>query len=159
MQANNTHIQINPNTYILLEEFLATFETSKLLIIPLINHQNEPLDRKFASPSTVHNRFSFTLVGDRDLISSLKQPLPFFRENQNHTTYLFCCSSFRRSTVRFSPNELHLVAPLCPLPHSHPASNSNTHMPNKRKQHKDFNAIKHHCISIECSSLFPSHSK
>jgi len=45
--------QQNPNAnqpkHTLWEEFLAILETSKLLIIPLINHQYQSLDRNFAS--------------------------------------------------------------------------------------------------------------
>jgi hypothetical protein len=104
---------------------LAALETSKLFIIPFINHQNQPLDRIYASLNTLHSEFSCTSIGDRDLIPLLpKKPLPL-KKNQNHTTYLLCCSSFRCSIARFPPTALHLVAP---LPHSHDASNSNTHI-------------------------------
>jgi hypothetical protein len=150
MQSNNTFIQINPK-HTLWEEFLAVLKTFKLFIIPLINHQNQPLDRISASLSTLRSGFSCTLVGDRDLISLLPKNL-YLHKNQNHITYLFCCSSFRHSTVRFPPSALHLAAP---LPQSHPVSSSNTHIPNRRKWHKDFNTIKHHRIYIQSSSLSP----
>jgi hypothetical protein len=129
---------------------MAAFKTSKLLIIPLINHQHQPLDRISTPTNTLRNKFSCNLVGDKDLITSPKQPPSF--ENQNHTTYLLFYSSFNCSIARFPLNTFHLATP---LPHNHPASSSNTHIPNRRKQHKDFNAIKHHRISIQCSSLFP----
>ncbi len=48
--------QQNPGTnqpkHTFWEEFLVAFETSKFLIIPLINHQDQPLDRNYASLST-----------------------------------------------------------------------------------------------------------
>ncbi len=143
MQSNNTLMQINPK-HTLWEEFLATFKTSKRFIVPLINHQNQPLDKNFTSLNTLRNEFSYTLVGDWNLIPLLPKNL-YPLKNQNHTTYLLCCSSFRRSTVRFLPTALHLTTP---LPHNHLASNNNTHIPNIRKWHKDFNVIKHCCISI-----------
>ncbi len=152
--ASQQHPHTNQPKHTFWEEFSTALETSKLLIIPLINHQNQPLYRNYASPNTLHNKFSCTLVGNRDLITSLEQPLLPPSENQNHTTYLLCCSSFCRSTTRCPPSALHLATP---LPHSHHVSNSNTHIPNGRKWHKDFNAIKHHHISIQCSSLYPRH--
>jgi hypothetical protein len=54
---------------------MAAFETFKLLIIPLINHQNQPLDRIYVSPSTLRIKFSCTSVEDKALITSLEQPL------------------------------------------------------------------------------------
>ncbi len=153
MQSNNTLIQINPK-HTLWEKKLAILETSKLFIIPLINHQNQPLDWISASLSTLRSGFSCTSVGDKNLIPLLEKNYYPCLKNQNHITYLLCCSSFCRSTTRFSLITLHLVAP---LPHSHLVSNISTHIPNRRKRHKDFNTIKHHRISIQCSSLSPHH--
>jgi hypothetical protein len=48
---------------------------------------------------------------------------------KNYTTYLHCCTSFHCCITRFSPSALHFVAP---LPHSHHASNSNTHTKQKK---------------------------
>jgi hypothetical protein len=132
---------------------MAAFKTIKLFIIPLINHQNQLLDWIYASLSTLRSRFSCALVGDKNLIPLPEKKTTFLHiKNQNHITYPLCCSPFCRSTARFLPTALHLVAL---LPHSHHASNNNTHIPNRKKQHKDFNAIKHHRISIQCSSLSP----
>jgi hypothetical protein len=144
MQANNTHIQINPNTH--WKELMAAFETSKL---PLINHQNQPLNRIFASPSTLRSEFSCTSIDfswrQRSNHKSRTTSTPPFFENQNHTTYLLCCSSFRCSTARFLPSTPHLATP---LPHNHHVSSSKTHIQDRKKRHKDFNTIKHHHISI-----------
>ncbi len=63
--------QQNPHTnqpkHTLWEEFLTTLETSKLLIIPHINHQNQPLDRISASLSTLCSKCSCTSIWDNDL--------------------------------------------------------------------------------------------
>ncbi len=59
---------------------------------------------------------------------------------KNHTIYLHCCTSFCRCILTFSSSALHLAPP---LPHNHLASSRNTYIPNRRKQHKSFNAIKH----------------
>jgi hypothetical protein len=84
--------------------------------------------------------------------TNLPQPPWKLKAKKIHTTYLHCCTSFHYCIARFPSSALHLVAP---LPHNHPMSNNNTHIPNKKKQHKSFNAIKHHRISIRWSSLFP----
>ncbi len=136
MQANNTHIQTNPK-HTLWEGFMVILKTSKNFIIPFINHQNQPLDWIFASPSTLRSRFSCTSVGDQDLIT-FHQIFYFPPKKQHHTTYLFCCSSSCHSIVIFFPIAFHLVGPLL---HNHPASSNNTHIPNRRKWHKDFNTI------------------
>ncbi len=86
----------------------------------------------------------------RSKIPSSTTSLPL--KAKNHTTYLHYYTSFRHCTMRFPSSALHLVTP---LPHSHPSSNNNTYIPNKRKWHKGFNAIKHLHISIRWSSLFP----
>jgi hypothetical protein len=75
------------------------------------------------------------------LFPSKPQPLEFTQENQAFFTYLLCCSSFYRSIAKNLPATLYFAAP---LPHSHPTSNNihnNIQNPNKRKRHKDFNAI------------------
>ncbi len=111
---------------------MATFETSKLLIIPLINHQNQPLDRISASLNTLCNGFSCTSIWNKDLKNSLEQP-PWYLNAKNHITYLHFCSSFRCCTARFLLSALHLAAP---LPHNHPASNNNTHSQTKENDTK-----------------------
>jgi hypothetical protein len=78
---------------------MAALETSKLLIIPLINNQNQPLYRIFASPSTLRNGFSYILIEDRNLITSLEQPLfhpLFFLKTK---TTLFICFFAHPSVV------------------------------------------------------------
>jgi hypothetical protein len=124
---------------------MAALETSKLYIIPFINHQNRPLDWIFASMSTLCSGFSYTSIRDRDIIPFPKKNYFPYLKNQNHTIYLLCCSSFFHSTMRFPATTFHLAVP---LPHNHPTSSNNTHIPNKRNWHKDFNAMKHRHISI-----------
>jgi hypothetical protein len=66
---------------------LAILETSKLFIIPLVNHQNQPLDKNFASFSTLRNEVSYSSIRERDL-------KPIFHnflkpESQNKPHYLY----------------------------------------------------------------------
>jgi len=119
MQANNTHIQINPK-HTLWEGFLAVFETSKLFIIPLINHQNQPLDWISASPSTLRNEFSCTSVGHRNLIPLFQKPLLFSRKTK--TTLLICFVAHPFVTPPWDFCRLHFIwqfpchiVILCPL--------------------------------------------
>jgi hypothetical protein len=82
--------QQNPYTnqpkHTLWEKFLAAFEISELLIIPLINQQNQLLDRNYASLSTLCSGFSCTFIRNRDLKTNL--PNPFEIESQK-PFYLF----------------------------------------------------------------------
>jgi len=48
---------------------MAVFETFKIFIIPLINHQNLPLNKIFASSSTLRIRFLYILIKDRNSTS------------------------------------------------------------------------------------------
>jgi len=73
-------------THTLWEEFLALLETSKLLIIPPISHQYQPLNKNFASLSTLRNGFFYTSIWDRDLKTNLQQ-LPYIKKPKSH--YLF----------------------------------------------------------------------
>jgi hypothetical protein len=58
--------------------------TSKLFIIPLINHQIQPLDKNFASLNTLHNGFSCTSVRDKDLKEPFFHNLPKFESQTPH---------------------------------------------------------------------------
>jgi hypothetical protein len=83
--------QQNPHTnqpkHTLWKEFLAIFQTSKFLIIPLINHQNQPLYKNFASLSTLRSGFFYTSIRNRDLKINLQQP-PWILKPK--TTLLIC---------------------------------------------------------------------
>ncbi len=91
--------QQNPNTnqpkHTFWEKFLATLEISKLLIIPLINQQNQPLDRNYASLSTLHNEFSCISIWDRNL----KNNLPQSPWNWKPKTTLLICTTTHPSTI------------------------------------------------------------
>jgi hypothetical protein len=69
---------------------LAALETSKLFIIPFINHQNQPLDWIFASLSTLRSEtFVYVLETKNQPFFFLKKNYTHtHKKNQNHTTYL-----------------------------------------------------------------------
>jgi hypothetical protein len=92
---------------------LATLETFNILIIPLINHRNQPLDQIFASLGTLRNGFFCTFVRKHKFhFHFLKTFTLLKNKNQTFPIYLLCCSSFCRSSAKFLLIALHLVAPM-----------------------------------------------
>jgi hypothetical protein len=77
----------NQPKHTLWEEFMVVLDTSKLLIIPPINHQNQLLNRNFASLSTLRSGFSYTSIRNKDLKTNLQQP-PWILKPK--TTLLIC---------------------------------------------------------------------
>jgi hypothetical protein len=70
---------------------MAALETSKLFIIPFINHQNQPLDRNFASFSTLRNEVSCISIQERDLKPIFHNLLENLKPKK--TTLLICTTS------------------------------------------------------------------
>jgi len=68
--ASQQHPHTNQPKHTFWEEFMVDFETLKFFIIPFINYQHQPLDKKFTPSSTLENGFSYTSVGNKDLIET-----------------------------------------------------------------------------------------
>ncbi len=151
MQADNTHIQINPK-HTPWEGFLAAFETSKLFIIPLINHKKSTLRLNFCLPKYIAQWNFSTFVGDRNPTffffkpqptKPLQKPnpfylsvlllilLPFHREISASRTLLDNSLATQSSNIQQYPqqhtqpkqtkNDIKILAPQTPL-HFHQCS-------------------------------------